>query len=216
MIVEVGRNSHLPGGGRPPLPSSRPSYRHRRFGLVASAMAALVVLLGLGGELAAQEGALWNGSESLPFGLYWRRPGPARPVGPGDFVVICTPAPYARLAIARGYLPRDTRGRGCSADGNPILKRIYAVAGDRYEVDAFGVSINGAVVRNSAPLRQDDRGRPLWDGRPHGATLGPHQVLALSAYNPASFDSRYFGPLDEREVLLRVRPVLTAPSDGSS
>jgi type IV secretory pathway protease TraF len=68
-------------------------------------------------------------------------------------------------------------------------------------------------VRNSAPLRRDDRGRPLWDGRPAGGRLGPHQLLALSAYNPASYDSRYFGPLDDRAVLARVAPVLTAPFD---
>lgn len=182
-----------------------------KFALVAGA-----VLGGLfvGGVVAGQLGAVWNGSESLPFGLYWADRGPPLPVRPGDYVVVCAPPLAARLALQRGYLGLDPRERGCAGNADPILKRVYGVAGDRYTVQAYGVSVNGAVVRNTAPLRQDDKGRPLWDGQMREATLKPHQVLALSAYNPASYDSRYFGPLDERRVLARVHPVLTTPFDG--
>ena len=201
-------------GRSPRRAGVRRASRWRQARAVAAGLALATTLLGVFGELAAHQGAIWNGSESLPFGLYWRQRGPPYPVAPGDYVVICAPAPAARLAMQRGYLSRDVLGRGCGGGANPILKRVYGVAGDHYEVSAYGVILNGAIVHDSAPLRQDDRGRPLWDGRPRDVRLGSHQVLVLSAYNPASYDSRYFGALDERSVLARVRPVLTAPYDA--
>lgn len=136
-------------------------------------MAATAFALGGGGELAAHSGAVWNGTESLPFGLYWKVPGRPTPVVAGDYVVICAPGQAANVGLSRGYIPRDTTGRGCAGGTNPVLKRVYATVGDRYAVNAYGVTVNGYVVRNSAPLRHDDRGRPLWDGRAHEAILGP-------------------------------------------
>jgi len=39
--------------------------------------------------------------------------------------------------------------------------------------------------------------------------LGPDEVLLMSDYNPASFDSRYFGPLQTTTIESVIKPLLT-------
>ena len=43
----------------------------------------------------------------------------------------------------------------------PLLKRVVALAGDVVSVSSSGVSINGQLLPNSAPLFDDEAGRPL-------------------------------------------------------
>lgn len=57
-------------------------------------------------------------------------------------------------------------------------------------------------------MKRDGHGRPL----PQlcvSQTLNASQVMLMSDYEAASFDGRYFGPLDRAGVLRAMRPVLT-------
>ena len=89
-----------------------------------------------------------------------------------------------------------------------ILKCLVAAAGDRVTIDCAGVRVNGIRLANSTPLPCDSGGRPL---RPYltNRILGPGEVLLMSEYNPASFDSRYFGPLPATTIESVVTPLLT-------
>jgi conjugative transfer signal peptidase TraF len=126
---------------------------------------------------------VWNASPSVAIGLYWIEQTSPRV---GELVVVRLTGPIAALADRRGYLPRTAY----------LLKPVFAVAGDR--VCRIGVHI--FVRRRLAALARlsDMIGRPLpaWVGC---RTLQTGELFLL-AQHPASFDSRYFGPLRTEHV----------------
>lgn len=132
---------------------------------------------------------VWNASASAPVGLYTVSPGAA--VDPGDMVIARVPEPFRQLAAERRYLPMNV----------PLVKRVTAIAGD--EICALGqeIFVNG---RWTAERRlADGRGRPMpaWSGciRLRGGQL------FLLMDKPASFDGRYFGATEGRDVIGKAR-----------
>ena len=104
------------------------------------------------------------------------------------------PTTAAALAAQRGYLPVRV----------PLLKRVGAVAPQHVCVFDALVWIDGVPV---AAVRPADRlGRPLpsW---PQCRQLRPGELFLLSVTNPASFDSRYFGPVSASAVIGVARPI---------
>jgi conjugative transfer signal peptidase TraF len=147
-------------------------------------------------------GLRWNGAPSYPRGL-WRIVAPYDPAhGRGSLVLFCAPdSPLMRSARERGYL----RAGLCPGGTGALLKRVVAVPGDRVTVTAKGVSVNGRELPNSRPLPADSAGRPL--ARAGGARLSAGEVWVMSEYNPRSFDSRYYGPIETARLQGVVRPV---------
>ena len=145
-------------------------------------------------------GLRFNTSPSLPLGLYV-----ITTDGTANLAEFCPAEPFATFAIARGY-----RDPGACPDGAaPLLKPIVASAGDTVDLSAAGISVNGALLRNTAPLAKDSAGRPLspW---PFGRYLVARDtVWVASTYQPRSFDSRYFGPLSTGVIRHRLKPFLT-------
>ena len=129
---------------------------------------------------------VYNPSDSVPRG--WYRIAPADSLQVGSIVLARLPAPAAVLAAQRDYLPA----------GIPLLKRIGAVAPQRVCVDGTSVRIDEVSV--AAVMRADGRDRPLlaWQQCRH---LTRGELFLLSSTNPASFDSRYFGPIPASEVI---------------
>lgn len=133
---------------------------------------------------------VYNSSDSVPVG--WYRVDPAgRPAGSspvGNIVLIRLPDADATLAAQRGYLPIDI----------PLLKRVAAVAEQHVCIADRIVRIDGVSV--AAALAADRAGRSLhaWSGC---RRLRSGELFLLSATNPASFDSRYFGPVEASAVL---------------
>ena len=139
---------------------------------------------------------VYNPSDSVAVG--WYRVDPrghgATSLLVGSIVLTRLPADAAALAAQRGYLPARI----------PLLKRVGAVAPQ--EVCVFGalVWIDGVPV---AAVRSADRlGRPLpsW---PQCRRLQAGELFLLSTTNPASFDSRYFGPASTSAVIGVAHPV---------
>jgi conjugative transfer signal peptidase TraF len=149
-----------------------------------------------------------NASSSIPAGLYELSP-VERPIARGDTVVICAPPDFAALGARRGYLDAGP----CAADTAPLLKLVAAVAGDVVDLRAHSIAVNGHCLGSSITFERDGSGRPL----PHVARgsyrLGAHQIW-LWAPAERSFDSRYFGALDAREVtnFARAEIVAAAPA----
>ena len=139
---------------------------------------------------------VYNPSDSVAVG--WYRVDPrghgAASLLVGSIVLTRLPADAAALSAQRGYLPARI----------PLLKRVGAVAPQ--EVCVFGalVWIDGVPV---AAVRSADRlGRPLpsW---PQCRRLQAGEIFLLSTTNPASFDSRYFGPVSTSAVIGVAHPV---------
>lgn len=163
------------------------------------AVTAALVLVG-SFQICGFTGARFNTSSSLPVGVYITTTDRG-----ANLVEFCPAEPFASLAITRGY--RDT---GICRDGAaPLLKPVVASSGDMVELSAGGISVNGLLLPNTAPLLKDSKGRPLkaW---PFGRyVVPPFTVWVASSYNPRSFDSRYFGPLSIAAIRCRVKAFLT-------
>ncbi len=141
-----------------------------------------------------------NTSPSLPMGLNITTADAG-----ANMVEFCPAEPFATISIVRGY-----RDRGTCADGAaPLLKPIVARSGDVVEVSARGISVNGALLPNTAPLTRDTKGRPL-ESWPSGRyVVEPGTIWVASSYHPRSFDSRYFGPLSTKAIRHRLKAFLT-------
>lgn len=137
---------------------------------------------------------VYNPSDSVPRG--WYRIGPADSLQIGSIVLARLPAPAAALASQRDYLPA----------GIPLLKRIGAVAPQRVCVDGISVRIDGLAA--AAVMRADGHGRPLsaWQ---QCRRLAHGELFLLSSTNPASFDSRYFGPIRASDGIRGAQPIWT-------
>lgn len=140
---------------------------------------------------------VYNPSDSVPRG--WYRIGRmerADSLHVGSIVLARLPADVAAFAARRGYLPA----------GVPILKRIGALAPQSVCVRKQLVHIDGTVV--ASVRTRDGAHRPLqaWSQcRP----LAVGELFLLGDTNPASFDSRYFGPISASAVLGVARPFWT-------
>ena len=143
---------------------------------------------------------IYNPSNSVPVG--WYRVDPQRhdtgllprPLPVGSVVLTTLPPEVAALAAQRGYLPTRV----------PLLKRVGAVAPQHVCIVAGQVRIDG--VPSAAVLPADRLGRPL-PSLQLCRRLEPGELFLLSVTNPASFDSRYFGPVSASAVIGVAHPV---------
>lgn len=141
-----------------------------------------------------------NFTSSLPRGIYRTVVGPP---SRGTIVIACLPSAVGEFARSRRYLWRGD----CPGGVAPIGKVVSAVAGDTVMVTAGGLSVNGHRLPNTRPLAYDRQGRPL-QRVSDGAYLVARGTLWLtSSHSPASFDSRYFGPVTESAVISRMKPL---------
>ena len=126
---------------------------------------------------------IWNASPSVPVGLYLVTKASPRV---GDLVVLRLPPVIAAFAARRAYLPTSTY----------LLKPIAAVAGDL--VCRFGerVLVRGVLAGIAEDADSDGNPMPTWQGC---RILQMGEVFVL-ADHPASFDSRYFGPLETASI----------------
>jgi conjugative transfer signal peptidase TraF len=139
-----------------------------------------------------------NRTHSLPVGLYYWSDVPIK-IGS---IVLFKPdqSTLEQLGIERGYEAREL----------PLLKRVVALAGDVVSVSSSGVSINGQLLANSAPLFHDEAGRTLAMAPLDHFSLGTDQAF-LMGVTPTSWDSRYFGPVSLSRCSGSFVPVLTWP-----
>ena len=143
---------------------------------------------------------IYNPSDSVSVG--WYRVDPLqqhagslpRPLSMDSIVLTALPTDAAALAAQRGYLPARV----------PLLKRVGAVAPQEVCIAGGIVRIDG--VPSAAVLPADRWGQPLpsWQ---QCRRLESGELFLLSVTNPASFDSRYFGPVSASAVIGVAHPV---------
>lgn len=177
--------------------------RSRRVALSAWGLTGLLIMVT---ALAYTVGVRINTSSSLPPGV-WRLTGVVGPLQRGQIVSVCpVDSPAFQVARQRGYVPR---GR-CPGGYEPLFKPVAALPGDRVTVTAAGIAVNGQPLPNSRALARDERGE-LPVTPPGHYPVAPGMIWLVSSVNPASFDSRYFGPLPVDRVEGRVRPLWVTP-----
>lgn len=127
---------------------------------------------------------IWNASPSVPVGLYRVAPAPPRV---GDLVVLRLRPVMASFAASRGYLPRSAY----------LLKPVAAVTGDL--VCRFGaqVFVRSRFAVHAASADHGGNPMPAW----HGCRVLRSGEVFVLADHPASFDSRYLGPLDANSIM---------------
>ncbi len=142
----------------------------------------------------------YNPSDSVAVGWYRIEPfaprtaSLPRPLSVDSIVLVPLPAKAAALAAQRGYLPTRV----------PLLKRVGAVAPQHVCIVAGQVRIDGVPVAVALPADRLGRRLPSW---PQCRCLAPGELFLLSVTNPASFDSRYFGPVSASAVIGVAHPV---------
>ncbi len=179
-----------------PLPRSRLRARLVLAGFAAVGLAALA----WAAFVQPLPRLIYNPSDSVPVG--WYRVDPQRhdtgllprPLSVGSVVLTTLPPDVAALAAQSGYLPVHV----------PLLKRVGAVAPQHVCIVAGQVRIDG--VPSAAVLPTDRLGRPL-PSLQFCRRLEPGELFLLSVTNPASFDSRYFGPVSASTVVGVAHPV---------
>ncbi|WP_414711324.1 MULTISPECIES: S26 family signal peptidase [Spongiibacter] len=147
---------------------------------------------------------IYNASDSVPMGWYRVTPlddiSATQPdaIAVDSIVLTRLPASVAILADQHGYLPLQV----------PLLKRVGAVAPEHVCISGGNVRIDGVQVAAILPADAQGRPLPVWQQcRP----LVDDELFLLSNTTPASFDSRYFGPV-RRKALLGTAHRLTLES----
>ena len=182
--------------GIPPRPHSRLRARIVLAGLSACGLAALA----WASFVHPLPRLIYNPSDSVAVGWYrvdpldHRTSSLPRPLSVDSIVLVPLPDRAAMLAAQRGYLPTRV----------PLLKRVGAVAPQHVCIVAGQVRIDG--VPAAAALLADRLGRPL-PSLQLCRRLEPGELFLLSVTNPASFDSRYFGPVSASAVIGVAHPV---------
>jgi conjugative transfer signal peptidase TraF len=113
-----------------------------------------------------------------------------------DLVLVRLPARVQAFAAQRGYLP----------DGVPLLKRIAALPPQRVCLLGRVVFIDGHAVATALAHDSQHRSVRTWSGC---RALAAGEVFLLSDSHPASFDSRYWGPVNVSSVIGSARPLWT-------
>ncbi|SFU67722.1 conjugation peptidase TraF. Serine peptidase. MEROPS family S26C [Nitrosospira multiformis] len=144
-----------------------------------------------------------NTTKSIPVGIYRLTD---VPVGKGEYVIFCPPqTALFDEARERGYI-----GAGfCPGGYGYMMKRVWAVAGDRVTWGEEGVVVNGKLLPASAPRETDSAGRVLCRYPSSDYTLKGSELLLMSDVSGTSFDGRYFGPVDAGQIKGMIRPVIT-------
>ncbi len=144
-------------------------------------------------------------SASVPFGLYRATRVPRWDTLRDHLVLLCLPQTVGRWAHGRGYI-----GVGSCVGGvSPLGKMVVGVPGDTVRVTAAGVTVNGAQIPNSRPLRIDTQRRQLPQQSDTIQILAPGTIWLASPHHARGFDSRYFGAVPSNAIREVLEPLWT-------
>jgi conjugative transfer signal peptidase TraF len=145
--------------------------------------ALLAASLGLAAYRPAAPALLLNTTPSEPLGLYHRIDTPIRP---GVRIAFRPPA------AARAFLNHTGQGRVS------LLKTVVAGPGAVACVEGAVLVVDGRRLGSVAARDRSGRALPHWSGC---RRLAADEHLVFSSAIPNSFDSRYYGPIRQAEIL---------------
>lgn len=148
---------------------------------------------------------------------------------PGDRVAVDMSAyglrlPFTSLRLVERGQPQrgDVVVFDSPHDGTRLIKRAVAVAGDRVELRAGRLQINGVALQTDALAGLEDFGlhQAKLDlgagGGPDiaGLTIPPGKLLVLGDHRGESFDGRFFGLVDADRVYGKALAVYYRRGEG--
>lgn len=120
-----------------------------------------------------------------------------------ELVLLCLSPHWGNWAKQRQYI-----GQGrCPRDTAPLGKWIVARAGDSVHFSERGIYVNSKLLPNSQPAKFDGQGRAMPQLN-YSTRLKAHQIVVCNP-EASSFDSRYYGLLEESQLKARLIPILT-------
>jgi conjugative transfer signal peptidase TraF len=187
-------------------------FKHRLASILRAIAALRVAFMPLG-ALAIVTIFLWTGfgvvfnyTHSAPFGLYREQfDSEATIHSPAPYVFFCPDRRWPQMLGEPNY--RDP-ARTCPDGFSPLIKPVVAWPGDLVSVSTVGISVNGRLLKNSAPIVRDSKGEHLRPFAVGEYRVGPKELWVVSSFSPRSFDSRYFGPIPLKSVHRWLRPLL--------
>jgi conjugative transfer signal peptidase TraF len=174
-----------------PWPRSRRRRPPRRRATI-SLMSLGVAALGAAGVLQPTPRLIWNASASAPLGIYWVTRDET--ISRGDLVLAELPDAARHLAAERGYLP----------SGVPIVKHVAAISDDFVCANSGIVVINNRVAADTLLIDRQGRPLPAWTAC---RMLTQGEVFLLNEGVRASFDGRYFGPVNSSAIIGSLVPL---------
>lgn len=159
--------------------------------MVGTAIAVGIVAAPLAKEFPIK--VIYNPTISAPKGFYFIRQKPS--YVSGDIVVAMLPMSAEKLAVERRYLPPKT----------PVLKTVYGVSDDELCFEDGTLFVNGTA--QVGIKKADSFGRQM-PKLTECITLSDDDIFLLSTAIENSFDSRYFGPVVEDNILGVATPLL--------
>lgn len=155
----------------------------------------LISMISLAALLIKEGGYRFNFTESFPYGIYQDIKN--KNLSKGDMVVFCPPKKEIfDFAMKQGFLSAGE----CPNGSVSLLKKVVAMDGDSIKI-TDKVYVNGEPVKKSTIQKFPYKSMDL--------TLGKDQLFLMSDFCEMSFDSRYFGEIDRKQIVSIVRPVFT-------
>ena len=165
--------------------------------LIASLCVGLIAVCA---SVLARPMIIYNATDSLPHGFY--RVAGQQTYERGDLVVFPVPEQVQHLVLERGWLRADSY----------LIKPVAAISGDCMTVAAGQVVVNNE--RFGCVKKSDKEGLPM----PELAlnTRLSRGEIAVLQKSDHSFDSRYFGLIDAREIIGTAVPLWLFSEPASS
>lgn len=146
-------------------------------------------------------GLIINITPSMPIGLYVKKDSDT--IKRQDVVAICLAEPYKSLGLRLNYL---IRGKACE-NSAPLIKQIIAVPKDDVRLADDYIAVNHHIYAYKTQY-VDSLNRKL-DVYPRGIYLNTSYYWVIGTNDDKSWDSRYWGPIKEQQILSILKPILT-------
>lgn len=120
-------------------------------------------------------------------------------------MIFCPPDNVVtRQALNRGYIMAGF----CPGGYSTLIKKVFAIKGDKVKFTAVGIYVNENLIPNSQPKKFDSAGRSLNSIETGTQILDGQMIMFLSDYNPKSFDGRYFGFVNKTSYIVgTIKPI---------
>lgn len=148
-------------------------------------------------------GIRFNYTESMPIGFYKKVH--SVHIARNDLVAVCLPNRIALEGLKRHYLIHGS----CSNGSTPVLKKIIAVPGDTVSLNNQMMIVND--ISFIAPLQLKDSSHQLIKKFiKNGEHKNIDSYWLYGINDPTySWDSRYYGGVDCKNIIGVYKPVLT-------
>ena len=139
-----------------------------------------------------------NISPSEPLGIYKIQN--IDQIQRGNIVAVCLPSKYQEIGLKRAYLLPGIR---CDKTA-PLIKTVIAVPGDNVILKNNEIIVNNNIYLYITKYF-DSHSRKL-DVFPRGVYKNINTYWLIGTNNPNSWDSRYWGGIDRKNIVFTVVP----------